>query len=315
MFKLKKGKTIAGLALVSVFFLTNASYTNLDFNKPDVETTKPGIAAQFDYKYTGQVKTGEDVMPLIGQLSKDGNRLYITSQDGYGSKKLVTMDRTGKNAFAAPETVEGKLAESGLDLVMPTLSGDELTMIFVNSVDGMQKGNDLYIASRDSKEEDFDNIRPLTEINTFGKSDSYPWISNDGNRIYFTKQRGGDITFWMAERENNKGEFNALDQLNISIDKVHNNLSCQLSPDEKDIFILNGDKIYYATRADKNKEFSVPVEIAQSSNTGFISGITMNEDASELFVFNSVGFRNTQILRFMNMATDNTPLIEVDNLD
>jgi hypothetical protein len=99
------------------------------------------------------------------------------------------------------------------------------------------------------------------------------------------------------------------------MEEANNNMSCFLSNDEKEIFILNGDKIYSATRPSLKGKFSLPVEIAASTdNNGFMNGITMTDNKAEMFVFNSVGFRSTQILKFDNAATAK-PIIEklVDN--
>jgi hypothetical protein len=197
---------------------------------------------------------------------------------------------------------------------MPTISGDEKTMVFVNSIDGTQKGNDLYIStkedeqanndlyitSRESEDAAFGSVRPLDEINDPEMSDSYPWLSNDGLRIYFTKQKGSEITFYSAKRESLDEKFAKPRKLDFTPPKISNNMSCFLSTDELEIFALSGDKIYHATRENAFGKFSAPIEIGQSSDNGYMSGITMTQDNAELFVFNSVGFRNTQILRFVN---------------
>jgi len=269
----------------------------------------------FDFKYTGTVNTGNEVMPLVGQLSKDGLKLYFTSQNFKGEKQLYVMKRSKPGeSFGKPARLKGTINDAEYDIIMPTISGDEKTMVFVNSIDGTQKGNDLYIStkedeqanndlyitSRESEDAAFANVRPLDEINDPEMSDSYPWLSNDGLRIYFTKQKGSDITFFSAKRERLDEKFSKPRKLDFALPKISNNMSCFLSADELEIFALSGDKIYHATREDIFAKFTTPIEIGQSSDNGYMSGITMTQDNSELFVFNSVGFRNTQILRFVN---------------
>ena len=146
----------------------------------------------------------------------------------------------------------------------------------------------------------FVNVRPLDEINDPQISDSYPWLSNDGLRIYFTKQKGSEITIHIAERKSLNDKFSKPKKLDFSLPKISNNMSCFLSQNELEIFAVSGDKIYRATRENFTAKFSAPVEIGQSNDNGYMSGITMTQDNSELFVFNSIGFRNTQILRFVN---------------
>ncbi len=271
--------------------------------------------AGFNFKFTGTVNTGNEVMPLVGQLSKDGLKMYFTSQNFKGEKELYVMKREKPgDSFGKPSKLKGTITNAEYDIIMPSVSADEKTMVFVNSVDGTQKGNDIYISSRDDEQskndlyitsrptEDspFMNVRPLDEINDPEMSDSYPWISGDGLRIYFTKQKGNEITYHVASRNNVTERFAKPKKLDLNLPKISNNMSCFLSNDELEIFALSGDKIYRATRENLFSKFTAPVEIGQSGNEGYMSGITMTQDNTELFVFNSIGFRNTQILRFVN---------------
>jgi hypothetical protein len=258
---------------------------------------------RYSFKYTGEVSTGNDVMPLVGQLSKDGRSLYFTSQNMDGAKALYKMDRVkAGDDFSKPVKLNGDINNGNYDMVMPTVSADEKTMVFVSSKDGMQNGNDLYIASKDASGK-FTGIRSLDEINDPSESDSYPWLSPSGLRVYFTKQKGANITFFVADRKSTNDKFANLHELGFTLPKVTNNMSCFLTNNELEIYALSGDKIYHSTRKTVYDDFGVAEEIAKTSNDGFMSGITMTNDAHELYVFNSVGFRNTQILRFINNAT------------
>jgi hypothetical protein len=307
---MKRNAIFACIALMAAISMSPSSLSNLD-----MKSSMTGTG--FNFKYTGTVNTGNEVMPLVGQLSKDGLKMYFTSQNFKGEKQLYVMKRAKPgDAFDKPERLKGTINSADYDIIMPTVSGDEKTMVFVNSVDGTQKGNDLYISAKDKNDEQasndlyissrigedgpFANIRPLDEINDKDLSDSYPWLSNDGLRIYFTKQKGSEITFHWAERKSINDKFSQPKKLDITLPKISNNMSCFLSPDETEIFVLAGDKIYHATRENLFSKFTAPVEIGQSNDNGYMSGITMTQDNAELFVFNSIGFRNTQILRFVN---------------
>ena len=91
-------------------------------------------------------------------------------------------------------------------------------------------------------------------------------------------------------------------------------MSCYLTNDEKEIFILSGDKIYSATRGTVKEKFGEPVEIAAANNSqGFMNGIALTDNKQEMYVFNSVGFRNTQILKFENAATKTTVKPGIEN--
>lgn len=304
----KRGLYVAGFALVSAFFISNNTTSVLDFKSPSAAAD-----SRFDFRYSGVVNTGSEVMPLVGQLSKDGNKLYLTSQNMRGSKQLYVMAREkAGDAFGKPTKLTGVGNDEGYDIVMPTLSGDEGTMVFVSSTDGTQRGNDLYIAQR--TEGGFIGVRPLEEINDATTSESYPWLSKDGLRLYFSKQKGSAISFFSAERTSLDAKFSAPVKLDITVKDINNNMSCYLTNDEKEIFILSGDKIYSATRGTTKEKFGEPVEIAAANNSqGFMNGIALTDNKQEMYVFNSVGFRNTQILKFENAATKTTVKPGIEN--
>jgi hypothetical protein len=322
---MKQKLTIAFIAALGLFSMSPSSLGYMDM-KTGMEGTG------FNFKYTGTVNTGGEVMPLVGQLSKDGLKMYFTSQNFKGEKQLYLMKRAKPgDAFDKPERLKGTINSTDYDIIMPTVSADEKTMVFVNSVDGTQKGNDLYITSKQVDEQannelyitsrvgedgPFANIRPLDELNESELSDSYPWLSNDGLRIYFTKQKGNEITFHTAERKSLNEKFSAAKKIEIALPKISNNLSCFLSSDEREIFVLAGDKIYQAKRDNLFSKFTTPVEIGQSNDNGYMSGVTMTQDNAEMFVFNSVGFRNTQILHFVNTEVgkgDNPKVTAAEN--
>ena len=303
-----KLNAILGVIAIAMIATAPSSLSKLDMKNDSSNTG-------FDFKYTGTVNTGNEVMPLVGQLSKDGLKLYFTSQNFKGEKQLYVMNRKKLGeSFGKPVRLKGTINNEEYDIIMPTVSSDERTMVFVNSIDGTQKGNDLsisskadeqanndlYITSRTSDDGAFTGVRPLDEINDPEMSDSYPWLSNDGLRIYFTKQKGSDITFHFAERKSPDGKFSKPKKLDFALPKISNNMSCFLSADETEIFALSGNKIYHASRDNLYSKFSAPIEIGQSNDNGYMSGISMTQDNTELFVFNSIGFRNTQILRFVN---------------
>lgn len=296
-------RIICGIFLATTL-LSNSSLSKFDLNAPE----HPSPEREFHFNYTGEVFLENGIMPLAGQLSKDGESMYFTSQNSKGGKQVYRMDRDALgDDFKTPVKLAGEINDGKYDIIMPSVSADESMMVFVHSANGMQSGNDLYLATKDAATGEYSNIRPLSEVNDQNLSDSYPWLSPDGLHLYFTKQHGSDITFLVATRNSTADKFGAAEKLGVQLPHVSNNMSCFLSNDEKEFFALSGNKIYYATRPTKTARFNVPVEIANSDNNGYISGITMTNDAHELFVYNSVGFRNTQILRFVNNGKVTTP--------
>ena len=294
---MKQSLQLFGLFAMVVVFMSTSTLSRFNMTTPEAAVNS---ARQFQFNYTGEVFPGEGIMPLVGQLSKDGGSMYFTSQTAKGDKYLYKMNRRSVGAdFAQALKIEGDLNSGKYDIIMPSVSADENTLVFVHSANGMQKGNDLFVATR-TEDGTYGNITPLKASNDPNLSDSYPWLSPDGLRVYFTKQFGANIKFYITERNSLDEPFGEAKELGLSLPKVSNNMSCHLSNDETELYALSGSNIYYSKRDKATGEFSVPVEIANTSNSGYLSGITMTSDAEELFVFNSVGFRNTQILRFVN---------------
>lgn len=303
---MKRVNKLAGFALLGMFFMGSATVSNLRINAPEVAAVTD---RSFEYQFSNQVEVGADMMPLIGQLSKDGRTMYLTGQNHQGKKHLYKMTRSSAGAnFSLPKKLDGAINDGKYDIIMPSVSKDEQTMVFVHSANGMQNGNDLYIATKDAAGE-FTNIQPLDNANDPNVSDSYPWLSADGNRLYFTKQHGSKITFYFSERNSSDETFGAAVELGVDFPKTNNNMSCHLSSDEKELYVLSGEAIFYASRKTTKDKFTLPVEIANTSNSGYLSGITLTDDASEMFVYNSVGFRNTQVLRFTNKSNSSKPTL------
>src|SRR5690606_2299331 len=99
--------------------------------------------------------------------------LFFTSQNMRGNKQLYVMNRnSASGSFDKPTRLKGVGNDEGYDIIMPTVNADESVMIFVSSVDGTQRGNDLFEAT--TADGGLVNIRPLTEINEPGISEGYP---------------------------------------------------------------------------------------------------------------------------------------------
>lgn len=309
---MKRTNKLAGFALLAMFTMGSATVSNLRINAPET----PVITERsFEFQYSSQIDVGAEMMPLIGQLSKDGKSMYLTGQNHQGKKHLYKMSRSKAGAdFGKPERLSGAINAGKYDIIMPTLSQDEQTMVFVHSANGMQNGNDLYVATKDANGE-YSIIQAMDAANDPNVSDSYPWLSADGNRLYFTKQHGSKITFYVSQRNSAAEGFGKAVELGINVPKTNNNMSCHLSSDEKELFVLSGEVIYYSARKNTTDKFTLPVEIANTSNSGYLSGITLTDDASEMFVYNSVGFRNTQILKFTNKSNNTKPVLTTPGYD
>src|ERR1051325_6815032 len=116
-----KRNVILALVAISMIAMSPSSLSYLDMKGADSSTG-------FDFKYTGTVNTSNEVMPLVGQLSKDGLKLYFTSQNFKGEKQLYVMKRENLGeSFGKPTRLKGTINNEEYDIIMPTISGDEKT--------------------------------------------------------------------------------------------------------------------------------------------------------------------------------------------
>lgn len=127
---------------------------------------------------------GDRVMPLASRRNDAG--LYWTY--------LAERDETG--AFGAPVLVE-ELAADDAATVDAFLTDDGLHLWFNRTpVDG---SGDLYVSTRETLDAPFGEPVPVEDVNTpFEERD--PWLSPDGDELYFASDRNGKLQIFRAVR-------------------------------------------------------------------------------------------------------------------
>jgi Tol biopolymer transport system component len=121
-----------------------------------------------------------DVQPYV---TPDGTTLYFASDRGNGRYDLFRATRsTDAGQFEAAKPI-GSL-NSAFDEIVPVVSSDELTIYFGSDRNAPgARGFDIYMARRASKDAEFGDVTPVTELNS-GNSEFPNWISPDGCTIY-----------------------------------------------------------------------------------------------------------------------------------
>lgn len=148
----------------------------------------------------------------------------------------------------------------------------------------------------------FDEVRELHELNESDLGEGYPWISNDGLRIYYTQQNFVNV---ISQREHIDSLFSEPRVLTVNSDST-NNFSPWLTEDELDIYFVSADSedsghtnLYHATREDINDEFGTPVEvILNGSIEDFYSSPSFTEDLEQLFIYGATGLDNDTIFYY-----------------
>lgn len=164
---------------------------------------------------------------------------------------------------------------------------------------GLQSQNSLL-------DQNFEELRPISEINEANKGDGYPWLSEDGLRLYYNANDPLDnrTKIYMSSRKSDGHAFTNPIKLNVNIDG-YDNLSPVLSEDELTLSYVvkrnNGrlkTKLFIATREHKTNAFNAPHSvklIGQFAGTVISPGFS--PDYRELYLFNELN-GETSILVF-----------------
>ena len=136
---------------------------------------------------------------LQARLSADELTIYFAS-DRTGDFDIYVASRSHlTDAFGAPAPVRGRVNTPGVSDQAPTVTADGLTLYF-------QSGNagnplDIFVSTRPTTTADFGAPADVANVNS-GQNDTDPFISADGNTLYFDSDRpdGGSFHLYRATR-------------------------------------------------------------------------------------------------------------------
>lgn len=184
-----------------------------------------------------------------------------------------------------------------------------------------KNNNNISLLSRDIStiHIELEDIRSVEEINEDYNAEAYPWISNDGLRIYFTKTDTDSLNkIFFAERFDLNSVFTNIHPLSINFEE-YSNISCWLSSDELNIYFIqryygNQNKLFHSSRNNIEEQFLPPIEVQLLGDfNGFISGPSLTIDFNQLFIYNSdLNFVN--ILIFEQLGEDSYILADTLNV-
>ncbi|TVR78931.1 MAG: hypothetical protein EA412_07515 [Chitinophagaceae bacterium] len=264
----------------------------------------------YDYKFIEKVDFKDNWKPLTGQLSRDGLHMYICALDNQGSHRLVQMKRSSNfGRFSGMKLINGQINER-FNPLMATVNYDNNQIVFVHSATNREADNRLYLASRTNPLQSFNDIRPLNELHSSGYAFKYPWISADGLRLYYTIQSGSFLELRYAERNSTRDNFLERGPVVDGFDKISNNLSAQLSGDEKEIFVLSGQNLYYSVREDMEKPFPTPLKIDEFEVEGYVNSITFTNDFDQMIAFYANTDFDLEVLHFKNISETQISSVE-----
>jgi Tol biopolymer transport system component len=155
-------------------------------------TTRASVASAFPAPVL-VAELNTDAWESDLQLSSDLLRVYFMSdrQGGSGSYDLWWAERPSVvTQFGTPMPLAG-MSSSAID-TDPTVSADELTLLFSTNRATNGGAHDLWMATRASRAEPFGQPSPVTEVNS-DVTEMGPFLSADGATLYWSSDRPGGL--------------------------------------------------------------------------------------------------------------------------
>lgn len=134
----------------------------------------------------------------------------------------------------------------------------------------------------------FEDVRALSEINS-GVGDSYPWISADGLRLYYSNGNGSNNNILYSERIDVNSNFST--PTIVQLINPGEIISMWLSADELDAYVCVdpfSNKLLYYHRVTNNSPFGAPTQITlQGVAFTYFTGASLDASQNELYLYMS----------------------------
>ena len=130
----------------------------------------------------------------------------------------------------------------------------------------------------------YDNVRKLTELNTT-LSESYPWISSNGLRLYFANGNQSINSFYVSERPDTSSSFSTPTALNLNLTETSPSW-LWFSENELDAYVcfVPEARVYYCHRSTINANFEPPILLTFNGlGSTSLFGLSLNSDQSKLY--------------------------------
>jgi Tol biopolymer transport system component len=222
-------------------------------------------------------------------LTADGLLIvfYTIRPGGLGGFDLYAATRSSPQAPFEIPLVHLTEVSSNADDSAPHISPDGRTLVFTSRRTGGMGDNDLWQATRSERTDAFGTPTHLGAINS-AVSDSSPWLSADGLRLYFSSARvaAASQEIYVTSRTSVQDTFGPPVRL-TELSSSQNERSVTLSADEREVFFssdrLGNFEIYTASRASLASAFSAPRLVAELSTPNDEIGMHVSADGSTMF--------------------------------
>ena len=233
---------------------------------------------------------GSDWDPSI---SADGLTLYFHSNrlGGYGGGNIwVTTRETTDSEWWSTPTNLGPTVNS-LGAGTPSISADGLTLFFSSKRPGGSGNSDLWVATRETKEDDWGAPVNLGSHVNSPSGENTPCISFDGLELYFTSDRD-DYKIWVTKRATTKEPWDIPVSLGSTIHSGGESMHPSISADGLTLLFCSWRRsggygkadIWVATRATKDSPWTEPKNLGPTVNSSRLDyAPCLSPDGSTLY--------------------------------
>jgi len=224
-----------------------------------------------------------------GQVSKSGDHFLIGLTDGdLENMAYLHSDiyRYALDLNAPPLPLTGfdlRVVIDSFRIFQVTASKNENDLVFVANAYSGWNDNELAIAQKQADGK-YGPITLLKGLNNPTESDAYPWISEDGLELYYTR----NFKVMYAQRESRDVPFSSALELKFKGDVQLEIVGIWLSPNRKKMFLVANNNIYVATRKKVRDTFELPqMYTDEFAHFYFISGLSFAPDGKNAYLYYS----------------------------
>jgi len=243
------------------------------------------VTAEF-VKWSTSVNLGPPINTAVGEyaarLSNDMLSMLFISRDrpgGYGMNDIWMSTRPSINASWNMPTNLGATINSAYDDLYASESSDGLTLYFDSNRPGGYGDEDLYIATRPSRDASWGNVMNLGPTINTASCDCQWILSSDELTMYFCSDRPGghgEGDIWMSTRPSRGAPWGAPTNLGPNVNTAYGEWNPSISSDGLALYFdsdkpggYGGEDLYMSTRPSKDAPWGAPTNLGSTVNTPY----------------------------------------------
>ena len=213
----------------------------------------------------------------------NGNRIRLVLV-GLIAAIVVASGRSARAEFTfgtptnlGPTINRGPTINSFYEDSAPSISSDGLTLYFSSDRSGGSGSFDLWVARRESTENEWGTTVNLGPIVNASSYDDWPSISSDGLSLYFSSFRPGGFgsdDIWVTTRATAEGDWSSPVNLGQTVNSSSGDFCPNISADGLSLFFVSerpggsgGWDIWMANRKSISNNWSAPVNLGSTVNS------------------------------------------------